>query len=322
MDTENPPTGLDGVVPAPLWAALERAGLTEADRADLDRHPDQALDLLLDAAEHPDRTGDGERPRHLLEAVREHAPEPAVRRYAPYSPADLLRRDGEPHRAGALVDSLLRDRHPAPGPAHLLAEEFEEAGEHDKALHCYNLACRHLLAGPAEQAAGAHPFDLMPLRGRARMRERPGPAPDGHDRVALTAPDDRDTAEGPDAPFVPEVVRPVFSRDSLAAAQDARLLRAGEAAHHHTTAERELREAKRAHPDARLFTLLADPAEISPLARAHPDLDCDDLLEEWAEEVTPADSPRLSPWPPGRNEPCWCGSTRKYKKCCGTPALP
>ena len=26
------------------------------------------------------------------------------------------------------------------------------------------------------------------------------------------------------------------------------------------------------------------------------------------------------PWPPGRNEPCWCGSGRKYKKCCG-PAL-
>jgi hypothetical protein len=21
-------------------------------------------------------------------------------------------------------------------------------------------------------------------------------------------------------------------------------------------------------------------------------------------------------WPPGRNEACWCGSTRKYKKCC------
>jgi uncharacterized protein YecA (UPF0149 family) len=22
-------------------------------------------------------------------------------------------------------------------------------------------------------------------------------------------------------------------------------------------------------------------------------------------------------WPPGRNEPCWCGSEKKYKKCCG-----
>ncbi|WP_225100745.1 SEC-C domain-containing protein [Streptomyces sp. CoH27] len=25
-------------------------------------------------------------------------------------------------------------------------------------------------------------------------------------------------------------------------------------------------------------------------------------------------------WPPPRNGPCWCGSERKYKKCCGNPA--
>jgi hypothetical protein len=27
------------------------------------------------------------------------------------------------------------------------------------------------------------------------------------------------------------------------------------------------------------------------------------------------------PWHPGRNEPCWCGSGRKYKKCCDTVPL-
>lgn len=26
-------------------------------------------------------------------------------------------------------------------------------------------------------------------------------------------------------------------------------------------------------------------------------------------------------WPPGRNEPCWCGSARKYKTCCGSPTF-
>ena len=29
---------------------------------------------------------------------------------------------------------------------------------------------------------------------------------------------------------------------------------------------------------------------------------------------------RAIAWPPGRNEPCWCRSGRKYKKCCG-PAI-
>lgn len=27
-------------------------------------------------------------------------------------------------------------------------------------------------------------------------------------------------------------------------------------------------------------------------------------------------------WPPARNALCWCGSTRKYKKCCGEPGFP
>ncbi|MEV0227229.1 SEC-C metal-binding domain-containing protein [Streptomyces sp. NPDC050704] len=29
---------------------------------------------------------------------------------------------------------------------------------------------------------------------------------------------------------------------------------------------------------------------------------------------------RAEAWPPPRNAPCWCGSERKYKKCCGNPA--
>jgi hypothetical protein len=31
-----------------------------------------------------------------------------------------------------------------------------------------------------------------------------------------------------------------------------------------------------------------------------------------------ARSGRVIAWPPGCNQPCWCGSGRKYKKCCAT----
>jgi hypothetical protein len=27
---------------------------------------------------------------------------------------------------------------------------------------------------------------------------------------------------------------------------------------------------------------------------------------------------RAISWPPGRNDPCWCRSGRKYKRCCGS----
>jgi hypothetical protein len=33
-----------------------------------------------------------------------------------------------------------------------------------------------------------------------------------------------------------------------------------------------------------------------------------------------ADSDVVS-WPPSRNQPCWCGSGRKYKKCCAATSL-
>ncbi|MET8877702.1 SEC-C domain-containing protein [Nocardia sp. NPDC004604] len=38
---------------------------------------------------------------------------------------------------------------------------------------------------------------------------------------------------------------------------------------------------------------------------------------EYAAEL--AETGYVLVWPPGRNEPCWCGSGRKYKKCCGRP---
>ena len=55
---------------------------------------------------------------------------------------------------------------------------------------------------------------------------------------------------------------------------------------------------------------------------------CDEHNEnpEEARAIYAAQSMRAGKviaWPPGRNEPCWCGSGRKYKKCCGpAPARP
>jgi SEC-C motif len=45
----------------------------------------------------------------------------------------------------------------------------------------------------------------------------------------------------------------------------------------------------------------------SPASRAH-----------YAAELTRRGE--ALPWPPRRNNPCWCGSGRKYKHCCGTVA--
>ena len=39
-----------------------------------------------------------------------------------------------------------------------------------------------------------------------------------------------------------------------------------------------------------------------------------DTRANYATELLEHDTMR--PWPPERNQPCWCGSNRKYKKCC------
>ena len=85
---------------------------------------------------------------------------------------------------------------------------------------------------------------------------------------------------------------------------------------------------------------LIDPAEqavpderseeaIAAGCRSVPDLEAD-IAEFWLEAsrideavalfaTLLAEGPGVV-WPPGRNAPCWCGSERKYKKCCGPVA--
>ncbi|MFI5735262.1 SEC-C domain-containing protein [Kribbella sp. NPDC051587] len=54
-------------------------------------------------------------------------------------------------------------------------------------------------------------------------------------------------------------------------------------------------------------------------------LEAQPLLEVPGQTFTsikwPRDDATGVAWPPGRNQPCWCGSEMKYKRCCGAAAL-
>lgn len=82
----------------------------------------------------------------------------------------------------------------------------------------------------------------------------------------------------------------------------------------------------RAHSEAgmaRLSVVAVRSAEFNPwVADNAPDEpDPAQLRAQYAADVA-RDPSRTVTWPPGRNEPCWCGSGRKYKKCCGAPGAP
>lgn len=42
---------------------------------------------------------------------------------------------------------------------------------------------------------------------------------------------------------------------------------------------------------------------------------------EYAAHLAAKADPSVIAWPPARNEPCWCGSGRKYKKCCAAASF-
>jgi len=72
----------------------------------------------------------------------------------------------------------------------------------------------------------------------------------------------------------------------------------------------------RAHTHRPLLVTL-DPDELPPMANAS-GLEVTDWRTRAALAASLAAAGHGLAWPPGRNDPCWCGSDRKYKRCCDT----
>ena len=94
----------------------------------------------------------------------------------------------------------------------------------------------------------------------------------------------------------------------------------------HTVYCRRMERRLRAHSEAgvaRLSIVSVRADEFRPwMAENAPyEPDPSQLRAQYAADVA-RDPSRTVPWPPGRNDPCWCGSGRKYKKCCGAPGVP
>ncbi|MEE2037933.1 SEC-C domain-containing protein [Nocardiopsis sp. CT-R113] len=321
MTDSAPPSPL----PPELVGALFELDLPQRYLDDLAAAPDEAGEILLNTAQELGSTSP-QAARDLLEVLRSLAPHPDHRQYATHMLAESLRAEGRTGEAERLITELMRPGVLGRATAVVLADEFAGEGDLDKALYCYNVACRAILAQPAQIISQLDPYGLLPLVGRAAVREGLGLAPDDHDRAALAADGASPSLESAlglgdgDAPGRAVAVHAAFSRDSLPRARDLGLATGdgGEADHHHGV-ERSLRAES--HPGALLATVLTTPEELVAFAEAD-GLDAADpaSLRSWAETLSP-DSGRLNPWPPERNHPCWCGSGRKYKKCCGSPSV-
>jgi len=77
------------------------------------------------------------------------------------------------------------------------------------------------------------------------------------------------------------------------------------------------------YAEAGMPMMVIAPVQVAPFtawcAEREREPDSAEARSEYAAHLAATADPSLIAWPPGRNEPCWCGSGRKYKKCCAAP---
>jgi tetratricopeptide (TPR) repeat protein len=283
--------------------------------------PDERSDMLLEAAEQWTLADECERALRIYDDLAETAPEENAQ-WAAAGKAEVLTRLGRHEEADAEI-ARLRRSHVHEGPAAVIAEFLENHGRLEEALTWFNIACRDVLADEDEAIIEGTLLDRIELQGRARVRAALGLAPDALDELAaeeLSEPDEP-LPQGPP----PSNVGSFFVRSDVKHAFAEGLVHVDDPEDDDVDSYfRRVEKGWRAsaeHIDAAVLRIL--PMTVEDLLKYGAEHGCDpkdqqtraDHLLDRIREGAPALS-----WPPERNDPCWCGSGRKYKKCCGSPS--
>ncbi|MDN5748765.1 MAG: SEC-C domain-containing protein [Pseudonocardia sp.] len=293
--------------------------------SDLDRYPEERGAILLEAAGEWERAGEFDRARGLLAAALVLGGDEAS--WARYRLASLCFQDGADEEARAHLQVLEQSAGDVAGPAGLVAELLEERGEHEAALSWFERAL-----GPDLDAVAAAvyerdmpSFNDFPLYGRRRCRAVLGLPVDDLDRAADLAERHRVAFAARLRAAVTATAAPRPARLEMLVWPRAELEQAAQRwpavfarTDNQAGVEHELR---RQSVEQHLATVTLIVGTADGLSRY---LECTgaDVGQEstrlaYAEEAR-VRGETIS-WPPGRNQSCWCGSARKYKKCCGGP---
>jgi tetratricopeptide (TPR) repeat protein len=305
----------------------EDAALARELEAELETYPDERGEILIEAADAWHRAGEHEYALDLLARAVALGGDDAG--YAYFATSDMLfdlDRVDEAREALAALRSL---RPPSAGPYHMAGELLEERGEFQEALVWFNMAYSRLSEEEMSPDLGPLSYAVNILQGRRRVREAIGIPPDeldtslpeaGSALSPFTAEDElrdgptqAESGHGVQVLFWPREEIPEAHRrwPEMVAHDDAEAV-----CHDRELANRELAEA--GYPRITLVPLRT--AELSEFAEATGSDPGEQATKAACMAAALARGETIG-WPPGRNEPCWCGSGRKYKKCCGRPNI-
>jgi len=200
------------------------------------------------------------------------------------------------------------------------ADVIADQGEPEIALTYYDLAYATLIGRDVDVDDEEFADDVEQiLTGRLSVRAELNLPPDELDQAAVALLEG--DGEYFDAPSQGEVRVPVWPRDELPHAVAAFPWAFGKADADVLIRDYEAFCRVVAESGAPRITLV--PLTVTALAefatRTGGTPGDERIYSACAEEL--ADQGVGIAWPPPRNEPCWCRSAIKYKKCCGRPDL-
>lgn len=294
--------------------------------ADADKYPDERSEILLEAAAAWQRAGHLDRARAILEDLGRGGG--AYGCDARIQLADLLMEAGDTDSAYAELNAVAKDSALSEGHCELAAELLAAHGDLDGAARWYDRAAARL---PAEQLDALRRRDqwltigtTILLRNRQHVRQKLGRPADLLDTLVpeLADPEKPTTGEDVldlmDSGFIPRQTRMLtFQRDQrrLAQQQWPGVYDQPED-EYYDAAEHRWREIRDGGVPS-ITVVAAQVGDLIDFARQHGESPTDANTKRRYCETAP-DHLTIS-WPPERNTACWCGSGRKYKKCCGRP---
>lgn len=287
-------------------------------------YPEERGEILLEAAEVWLRAGRRERAVELLTSLTGDGGDSGCG--ARIQLADVYLGAGDAGSAHAQLAAAAKDPALHDGHCVLAAELLTEHGDLVQAARWYDRAAARLADDQLDALRRRDDrisiATMIMLRGRQDVRQQLGRLPDMLDDlvpepVSTNDPFDSEALlELVDAGVTPGKVRVLTFR------RDQRRLAQQRWPDHYTQPDDEYYPAAehqwRQIRDGGVPSIVVVPGDVDALTafaeRAGGSATDTAVKRRYCQSVPDSDT---ITWPPERNAPCWCGSGRKYKKCCG-----